>query len=219
MSTAKNIFKILASAFNKVHESIELESAKLPDGTTIEADEWEVGATAFIATPDGEPVPLPAGTYELDNGVTIVTDENGVITELMPTDEMSPEDEIEGGKKKPDTEMYKKKMESAPPKKIVETQSKETMFSKAEVDAKILEAVEQAKIELSQEKDKEIEAIKLQVAELSKEKEVLETRLAEQPAAKKLSRNPEGSPSKVETPKSYRMTSTPAQRILQRIKN
>jgi len=74
---------------------VKLEQMKLIDGNTvIEADSFEVGASVMIVVPDGEPVPLEVGKYELEDGRLLVIEEVGVIAaiEEMPKEETEEEE-------------------------------------------------------------------------------------------------------------------------------
>jgi hypothetical protein len=70
----------------------------LNDGTKIysTADEWTVGVDIFTQDAEGNPVPVPAGEYMLEDGVTkVVVGEDGLIAEIEREEqstEMSSED-------------------------------------------------------------------------------------------------------------------------------
>ncbi len=70
----------------------------LNDGTKIysTADEWTVGVDIFTQDAEGNPVPVPAGEYLLEDGVTkVVVGEDGLIAEIEREEqstEMSSED-------------------------------------------------------------------------------------------------------------------------------
>ena len=89
---------------------VKLEQMKLIDGNTvIEADSFEVGASVMIVVPEGEPVPLEVGKYELEDGRLLVVEEVGMIAaieempkeeEEMPVDaDVTPEVEVKQPKK------------------------------------------------------------------------------------------------------------------------
>ena len=68
---------------------VKLEQMKLVDGNTvIEADSFEPGASVMIVVPEGEPVPLEVGKYELEDGRLLVVEEKGMIAaiEEMPAE-------------------------------------------------------------------------------------------------------------------------------------
>jgi hypothetical protein len=70
----------------------------LADGTKIysTADEWTVGVDIYTQDAEGNPVPVPAGEYLLEDGVTkVVVSEEGTIAEIEKEEqstEMSSED-------------------------------------------------------------------------------------------------------------------------------
>jgi len=70
----------------------------LADGTKIysTADEWVVGVDIYTQDAEGNPVPVPAGEYLLEDGVTkVYVDEGGLISEIEREEqstEMSSED-------------------------------------------------------------------------------------------------------------------------------
>lgn len=70
----------------------------LNDGTKIysTADEWVVGVDIYTLDADGNPVPVPAGEYILEDGVTkVVVGENGLVESIEKEEqstEMSSED-------------------------------------------------------------------------------------------------------------------------------
>ena len=72
----------------------------LADGTKIysTADEWVVGVDIYTMDAEGNPVPVPAGEYLLEDGVTkVYVGEEGTITEIEREEqstEMSSEDLI-----------------------------------------------------------------------------------------------------------------------------
>lgn len=70
----------------------------LNDGTKIysTADEWVVGVDIYTQDAEGNPVPVPAGEYILEDGVTkVVVGEDGMVAEIEREEqstEMSSED-------------------------------------------------------------------------------------------------------------------------------
>lgn len=70
----------------------------LSDGTKIysTADEWVVGVDIYTMDAEGNPVPVPAGEYLLEDGVTkVVVGEDGLVAEIEREEqstEMSSED-------------------------------------------------------------------------------------------------------------------------------
>ena len=109
---------------------VKLEQMKLIDGNTvIEADSFEPGASVMIVVPEGEPVPLEVGKYELEDGRLLVVEEKGVIAaiEEMPAESEEEEMPVEAD--------VTPEVEVKQPKKVV--QITEQHF--AEMEAKIAE--------------------------------------------------------------------------------
>ena len=86
--SAKNTLEKIAGLLNvdlaeetQVAE-VALESMKLENGTTIQAEKFEKGESVFIMTED-EKVALPVGKYELENGMMLVVAEEGIIADMM----------------------------------------------------------------------------------------------------------------------------------------
>lgn len=132
----------------------KLEDQVLADGqTTIQADMFEPGQNVFIVVPDAEPVPLPVGEYELEDGKILVVKEDGVIDSIVEATEENTEEA--------ETEVpveAEKTPEQTKVKKIVRSQVEEQHFSAleekiAELEAKIVELskVEEVVVELTEE--------------------------------------------------------------------
>ena len=158
---------------------IKLEQMKLKDGVTVlEFEVLEKDQPIFIVNEE-ERVALPIGDYELEDGQVISIKEEGIISEIVEKQEEVNEESSEVVEEKEDVEMEKEK----PVKKTVESQVKETFFSKEEKEklekevedlkAKVTELseVEEPKVELKEEEvkpivqnpenKKEIEVVKL----------------------------------------------------------
>lgn len=74
---------------------VKLEQMKLVDGNTvIEADSFEPGASVMIVVPEGEPVPLEVGKYELEDGRLLVIEEKGMIAAIEEMPAESEEEEM-----------------------------------------------------------------------------------------------------------------------------
>lgn len=74
---------------------VKLEQMKLIDGNTvIEADSFEPGASVMIVVPEGEPVPLEVGKYELEDGRLLVVEEKGMIASIEEMPAESEEEEM-----------------------------------------------------------------------------------------------------------------------------
>jgi len=76
-------------------KKINLEwQAKSDDGTIFvsTAEELEAGVDISVLTEDGTTIPLPAGTYKTDTGVSFRVEEEGIVAEVI---ESETEEEIE----------------------------------------------------------------------------------------------------------------------------
>ena len=69
-------------ATDKVEETkVELATAQLENGTTVEAEAFKAGNEIFIVTED-EKVALPVGEYTLEDGNKLTIEEEGIIASI-----------------------------------------------------------------------------------------------------------------------------------------
>ena len=130
---------------------VKLEQMKLENGTVLEAEKFEAGNEIFIVTED-ERIALPMGEYELENGMVLVIEEEGLIKEVKSSEsEEAPEVEVEVEAEKEDKEEmgYATKEELAEVKSMIEE-------IKAMLEPKKEEELPQVKGELSSELPKEV---------------------------------------------------------------
>jgi hypothetical protein len=156
------------STINKIKSllgmEVSLEQMKLMDGVTIlEADAFEMDNEVFIITEDEQKIPLPVGEYELESGMILVVEVEGIIKEVkeMVVEEVAPE--VEAPEAEVEVEV---EAEAVAPsaKKTIESIVKETFFS--EIEALKTENIElKAKLELLSKVDEVTE----EVTELSEE--------------------------------------------------
>jgi len=172
MSNAKEILeRISTMLFSKeepTEEMVELAQQKTADGEAIfDADAFEVGNAVFIVTEEGN-IPVPMGSYMLEEGLKIEVDEQGVIVEVSTEGEEEIVEEVVEAKDEPMKEETGM-MESAP-KKVVKskTEMEESYFSAFETR---LSAIEKAN-----------EDLKSLNVKLSEENEELKKQLEETPA-------------------------------------
>lgn len=147
---------------------IDLAEMLLDDGVTvIEAEVFEAGQEVNIKTEDGQSIPLPVGEYGLEDGMVLVVQQEGMIGEIKSAEatEETPEEEQE-------VAAADKPTEQPVAKKVVESVSKETYFSKEEkeaLEAKVAELeakiTELSKVETTEEVTEEVE----ETVELSEE--------------------------------------------------
>ena len=81
---------------------VELEERELQNGTKIEADKFEAGASVFIISEEGdekEKIALPVGNYELNDGTVLVVSEEGKIDEIREASDEVPQKEEAGEEK------------------------------------------------------------------------------------------------------------------------
>ena len=150
---------------------VKLEQMKLIDGNTvIEADSFEVGASVMIVVPEGEPVPLEVGKYELEDGKVLVVEEVGIIAaiEEMPKEEeeeempveadVTPEVEVKQPKKVVSiTEQHFAEMKA----KIEELETKLAAMTPEVIEAPIELTAEPKPIQFNPENSNPIEHIDL----------------------------------------------------------
>ena len=72
-------------------EKVELATAKLENGTVLEAEAFEAGNEIFIITEDDK-VALPVGDYTMEDGKMLVVAEEGIIAEIKDLDEEADEE-------------------------------------------------------------------------------------------------------------------------------
>tara|TARA_R110002020_G_scaffold136141_2_gene303815 strand:+ start:7768 stop:8463 length:696 start_codon:yes stop_codon:yes gene_type:complete len=142
---------------------------QLVDGTIIvsEADMLEVGVSDLsVLSEDGTTVLLAPGSYELENGTTLVVEPEGVIAEIEEAEEVEEEVEEEAPTEEEveeeveEVEASENIVESPQPKKIKEI--KEYEFSKEEIITEITNVVS----ELLSEAQKDVEAIRAELSEM-----------------------------------------------------
>lgn len=184
MSNAKETLnRVMAALGMKPEATIEVEMAqkKTADGTIVlDSETFAIGEPVFIVTEEGN-IPVPMGQYVLEDGVTIETDEMGVIIEVSTEgEEEVVEEEIAEVAAE---EVVEEKMETAP-KKVVKskTEMEESYFSKIEARLSAIESNN--------------EALKAENIALSAENEELKKALASEPAPH-AKFNPESNPERV----------------------
>ena len=78
-----------------LQDEVKLESMKLENGTTIEAEAFEANQEVFIVTEEDERIALPVGEYTLEDGMILVVAEEGIIAEVREAQEEAPAEEEE----------------------------------------------------------------------------------------------------------------------------
>lgn len=147
----KNANQILKAIMTKLGMEVKLEQMKLADGVTIiEADVFEAEAEVFVVTEDDQRIPLPVGEYELESGMMLIVQAEGVISEVK---EKEAEEAVEEEVAEETGEMAQEPQAQTPqPKSIIESTSKEYKFEEMEAKIKELEAkiVELSKVEVEE---------------------------------------------------------------------
>ena len=165
-----------------LQDEVKLESMKLENGTTIEAEAFEPNQEVFIITED-ERIALPVGEYELEDGRMLVVAEEGVIAEMR--DAGSAEEEApEEAPAQEETE----EVEAAEEEK--EEMGYATKEELSAAVAEMKEMIEEIKAMMSpKEEEMSEEPQAEELAEEVKEEEVEMS--ADEPAAKPIKHNPE----------------------------
>ena len=83
MELKKQIFSVLGLNSEEITLGFQ---AKTEDGTIVvsTAEELAVGVDMSVLTEDGTTIKLPVGTYKLEDGTTVVIEEEGIVAEFMP---------------------------------------------------------------------------------------------------------------------------------------
>ena len=148
---------------NKVREllgmEVKLETMKLDDNITIiEAESFEAGMEVVVVTEDEQKIPLPVGSYNLEDGRVLVVAEEGIIAEVKEKEE-APEVEVEvPAEEKPmEEEMSTEPTQTI--KKTIESVVKETFFAEMEAlkkENEELKAKLEAKVEVELSTEEEV---------------------------------------------------------------
>lgn len=162
----KNSSEIIRTIKVLLGIEVKFESMTLDNGTTVEAEVFEAGQEIFILTPSegeeaqAEKVPMPEGEYVLENGQKLVVNAESLIESIGEAEEAEETEETPEAEPEAEQEMESEAPESTP-KKVVKSISEEVHF------------------QAIAEKEKEIEDLKAQIAELSKVEEADEVEEAE----------------------------------------
>jgi hypothetical protein len=73
---------------------VKLATAKLKDGTVVEAEEFVPGAALVIVAEDGSKSPAPAGEHTLEDGTVVLVDESGNLVSLKPLEAAEDVEEV-----------------------------------------------------------------------------------------------------------------------------
>lgn len=130
-----NTNQILNKVRTLLGMEVVLETMKLDDNiTVIEAESFEAGNEVVVVTEDEQKIPLPVGSYNLEDGRVLVVAEEGIIAEVKEKEEEAPEVEVEV--EVPTEEAPMEEEMSIEPtqtiKKTIESVVKETFFAEME---------------------------------------------------------------------------------------
>lgn len=159
-----------------LQDEIKLESMKLENGTTIEAEAFEANQEVFIVTED-EKIALPVGEYEMEDGRILVVAEEGVIAEMR-----------DGGEEAPAEEPAQEEVEEV---EQAEEEKEMSYATKEELSAAVEEMkamIEEIKAMMSPKEEEMAEEVKEEV----KEEEVEMS--TDEPAAKPIKHSPDTKP-------------------------
>lgn len=153
-----------------LQDEVKLESMKLENGTTIEAEAFEPNQEVFIVTEEDERIALPIGEYTLEDGMILVVAEEGIIAEVK---------EAEAEEEAP--------AEEAPETEEVEAAEEEMAYAtKEELSAAVAEMkemIEEIKAMMSPKEEEMSEEVAEEVQEVDLS--------ADEPAAKPIKHSPE----------------------------
>ena len=152
MSIIQKIFSAL-NADEKQAVKTELAQAELKEGTTIEADSFEEGQAVFIVTEDGEKIPMPEGTYELEDGRKVEVNDSSMIVAIgsgEEAEEAEGEAEVEQEAKE---EMSEETEGEAPKEEELKEDEKEEMGDMDKLREELRQYVREVVMEAMQEKE------------------------------------------------------------------
>lgn len=159
-----------------LQDEVKLESMKLENGTTIEAEAFEPNQEVFIITEEEEKIALPIGEYTLEDGRMLVVAEEGIIAEVREggEEEEAPETPAE----EPTEEVEAKEEE----KEEMGYATKEELSAAV---AEMKEMIEEIKAMMSPKEEEMSEVVE----------EVKEVEMsADEPAAKPIKHSPDTKP-------------------------
>ncbi len=174
MSIIQKIFSAL-NADEKQAVKTELAQAELKEGTTIEADSFEEGQAVFIVTEDGEKIPMPEGTYELEDGRKVEVNDSSMIVAIGSGEEAE-EAEGEAEVEQEAKEEMSEEAEGEAPKEeeLKEDEKEEELGDMDKLREELRQYVREVVMEAMQEKEQMSSEEGETKAEEAKEEEVEE---------------------------------------------
>jgi len=183
----------------ELSEEVKLAQATLENGTVIESESFEAGSEVFIVTED-EMVALPVGEYKLEDGETLIVEEEGIIASIGAVEE-EVEEEVEAAEDK------KEEMEYATKAELSEI--------KAMIDE--IKAMIEPKEEMSEEGVSSIKSEETTTKTVYAEKEEVKEELAAETPVEKITHNPEAESKPNLNLYAQKRALSTADRVLQRI--
>ena len=184
---------LVALGLDKEEVNLAWQS-KLEDGTIVvsTAETLEAGVDASVLTEDGTTIPLPIGTYKMEDGLTFRIEEEGVVAEVMEseTEEKDTTEEVEAAEDDNkeddyadvgDWEGMEKRIQN------LEDAVADLKESKEGGDDDVEEMTEEASA--NPKSIKTTETVEFSLEELKAENEKLKTKLAESPAEAPINTN------------------------------
>ena len=159
-----------------LQDEVKLESMKLENGTTIEAEAFEPNQEVFIVTEEDEKIALPIGEYTLEDGRILVVAEEGIIAEVRAEEEEAPEEVVE--------EVEEVEQAEEEPKEEMAYATKEELYAAVE---EMKAMIEEIKAMMSPKEEEMAEEVKEEEVDLS----------ADEPAAKPIKHSPDTKPAEM----------------------
>ena len=177
-----------------LNANVKLAQMTLDNGTIIEAESFEAGQSVFIVT-DDERVALPIGEYKLENGQSLIVEEEGIIASITEAEAPAEEVVVEAEDE------------------IIETEVPEEVASEVEA---IVEAVVEVIAPAIEEVKEELKKLKKKFEESYEKKEEKEEKKEEM--SKRFKHSPERKSSKKQEIKfSTNRNETTLDRVLRQI--
>lgn len=154
MKAIEMLSKIKELVGVEASEEVKLAQATLDNGTIIESESFTEGSEVFIVTED-EKVALPVGSYKLEDGETLVIEEEGIIKSVGKEEET---EEVEVEAEEKEEMAYATKDELAELKSMIEdvkSMIEKKQEEKEEMEKQDLSEVEKVKHNPEQEVNKQ----------------------------------------------------------------
>jgi len=154
MKAIEMLSKIKELVGVEASEEVKLAQATLDNGTIIESESFTEGSDVFIVTED-EKVALPVGSYKLEDGETLVIEEEGIIKSVGKEEEA---EEVEVEAEDKEEMAYATKEELAELKSMIEevkSMIEKKQEEKEEMEKQDLSEVEKVKHNPEQEVNKQ----------------------------------------------------------------